>query len=79
MYLLICLINGLIGGILPFWDWFDGSKNKVRFLPCPHERANLSAEMAYRYFPLYDLLTRWCTAHPALFASFCSRYCCFHT
>lgn len=41
IYLLICLINGLIGAVVPFWDWFNGSENKVRCLPCPHERCQL--------------------------------------
>jgi adiponectin receptor len=41
MYLLICMISGLIGAVVPFWDWFNGSENKVRFLPCPHVRCSL--------------------------------------
>ncbi|KAN0134044.1 HlyIII domain containing protein [Lactarius tabidus] len=28
IYLLICVINGLMGSIFPFWDWFNGPKNK---------------------------------------------------
>jgi len=28
IYLLICFISGLIGAVVPFWDWFNGSKNK---------------------------------------------------
>jgi len=35
--------------------------------------------MAYHHLPLYDLLNHTRTAHPACFASFCPRYCCFHT
>jgi adiponectin receptor len=38
IYLLGCVINGLMGTVFPFWDWFNGPKNKVRCLPCHHER-----------------------------------------
>ena len=36
IYLFICMISGLIGAVVPFWDWFNASENKVRFLPSPH-------------------------------------------
>jgi len=35
--------------------------------------------MAYHHIPLYDLLNHTWTAHPAFFAPFCPRYCCFYT
>jgi len=28
IFLVICLINGLAGTIVPFWEWFDRSENK---------------------------------------------------
>ncbi|KAH8992802.1 HlyIII-domain-containing protein [Lactarius hatsudake] len=28
IFLLICLINGLVGTVIPFWDWFNRSENK---------------------------------------------------
>ncbi|KAI0305664.1 hemolysin-III related-domain-containing protein [Multifurca ochricompacta] len=28
IFLIICLINGLAGTVIPFWDWFNSSENK---------------------------------------------------
>jgi len=83
IFLLICLINGLVGTVIPFWDWFNRSENKVRYLPCSYERCPYGnvycAEMAYHHLPLYDLLNHIWTTRPARFASFCPRCCRFHT
>jgi hypothetical protein len=29
LFLSVCLINGLAGTVVPFWEWFDRSENKV--------------------------------------------------
>ena len=29
VFLICCLINGLAGTVIPFWDWFDRAENKV--------------------------------------------------
>ena len=31
VFLICCLINGLAGTVIPFWDWFDRKENKVLF------------------------------------------------
>ena len=32
IFLAICLINGLAGTVIPFWDWFDKTENKACIL-----------------------------------------------
>jgi adiponectin receptor len=32
VFLIICLLNGLAGTVVSFWDWFDGNENKVYIL-----------------------------------------------
>lgn len=29
IFLIGCFINGFAGTVLPFWDWFDRTENKV--------------------------------------------------
>lgn len=41
IFLVICLINGLAGTIIPFWDWFDRNENKVFIIVSPFRAARI--------------------------------------
>ena len=57
VFLICCLINGLAGTVIPFWDWFDRAENKVFVFILLHEHLaddTCSVEMAHRFLSLFD-------------------------
>ena len=74
IFLIICLLNGLAGTVIHFWDWFDRSQNKVCTILC-HEHTSLimcvSVEMAHCFLPLFDRLDHVGSSLTTLFVVFC--------
>jgi hypothetical protein len=85
VFLSICLINGLAGTVIPFWDWFDKGENKVCILYATfcHEQHLVddmySLEVAHRLLPLFDPLDHVGSYLTTLFPVFFQRHHCFYS
>jgi hypothetical protein len=83
VFLISCLINGVAGTVIPFWDWFDRTENKVSVYILLHEQHLTddicSAEMAHRFLPYFDHHDHAWSFNSTCLAPFDLRHHCFHT
>jgi hypothetical protein len=83
VYLIGCLINGLAGTVIPFWDWFDRPENKVLVFTLSTGSISLmtpcSVEMAHRFLPHFDHHDHAWSFNTTCLAPFYLRHRCFHT